>query len=266
MIPVRTIYQIYSIVTLLISFGVTVLPVNQPPFPLHVLVAMPYHLGSVHDNPFQLTIDSVKPVLELAKDEIFEKQQILPNNSLHLHFADSNASDTFGPWRAVEALAKNELDVVLGYANTYAMVPVARMSWLFKNSLGVPVITSIGQVDQLDNRVEYKLLTRMSGSYRELAKSVKTYFNKTGWNLHAYIIHNHIKHKQYGRTECFHQLSAIRSLEIEVLDKAYKSPYYKEFDPAFTHTSYLHLVQEVSLLANSKISFMYSYILSGILF
>uniref|UniRef100_A0A915KC45 Receptor ligand binding region domain-containing protein n=1 Tax=Romanomermis culicivorax TaxID=13658 RepID=A0A915KC45_ROMCU len=176
-------------------------------------------------------------------------EKILPRGSLCMHYADSNASDTFGPWRAVEALAKNELDVVFGYANAYAMSPVARMSWLFKNGNGVPVITSIGQVDSLDDRTTYKLLTRMTGSYAELARSVHAFFKMMGWTKFAYLFHANVKLKQYGRTECSHQLGAIHTYQLDG-SVQYSSALIKEFDPSFQTVNFLHLVRNASMMAN----------------
>lgn len=227
----------------------------------HVLVAVPTNKGYWYNNPFELTRAGVEPLVDMAVEEVY-RRQYLPRGSLRVHYVDTNASDAVGPWRAVEALTKNELDVVIGYGNVYALVPVARMSWLFKNGAGVPLITSIGLNDVVDDRRIYKLLTRMSGSYRYLGHTYYPFSHQMKWNRYAYLIQSNIKYmRTYGRTECYGQLLSIRNYELDQMRRKNLThqvdmdALVKEFDPAFEWfgtAEYEKLLADISMMANSK--------------
>ncbi|KAE9416200.1 hypothetical protein Angca_000327, partial [Angiostrongylus cantonensis] len=66
------------------------------------------------------------------------------------------------------SILKNRLDCIIGYAFVYALAPVARMCpyWQDDDSNGIPVITPIGLTMNLDNKMEYQTLTRISGPYK----------------------------------------------------------------------------------------------------
>lgn len=226
----------------------------------HVLVCVPYHRGYWYNNPFQITFAAIQPLVDLAVEEVYEKA-ILPKGVLRVTYTDSNASDTFGPWRVVDALDKNELDVIIGFGSVYALDPVARMSFFFKGGAGVPVITSIGSNDDFDNRKRYKLLTRLSGSYTYLGQTFYTLTHQMNWDRYAYLVQINEKfaHK-FGVTQCYSQLLAMRNYELYQMKKrniklTVTDALLQKFDPYvdnFGKREYEKLLAGVSMMANSK--------------
>jgi len=182
---------------------------------LYVMICVPSELSMLNDprNHFKLLDIKVKPVVDLAIEHV-EQKQILPRGILNIVYKDTRLSDTYGPWLPVEvvfkcctwflklkhcrhyfqAMLQGHLDCIMGYATNYEMAPVARSSWLYKNGSGVPLITTIGLVDLLwDKKNTYKLLTRMNGSYRLVARFVYDVFRKLKWLRFAYLFQNNAK-------------------------------------------------------------------------
>ncbi|XP_003372818.1 conserved hypothetical protein [Trichinella spiralis] len=175
---------------------------------IQMMVAMPYELGPPWQNPFLLTRSVAEPVIQLAIDDVSRKG-FLNNIAIDLHFRNTNCSDTLGPYYAVEAYCAKQLDVVLGFASAYALAPVARLSGFW--SQGVPVITTIAQVDSLDDRSVYKLLTRMNGSYRELGSTIIHLLQLLNYETVAFLFHSNLRRPAFGKSECFFQMVAINN-------------------------------------------------------
>ncbi|KAF7638237.1 ANF_receptor domain-containing protein [Meloidogyne graminicola] len=125
-----------------------------------------------------------------AIEEVY-RRQLVPKNSLQIHFEDSQLSDAHGPNVAINQLVNNKLDCIIGYAFVYALAPVARMSpyWKDKDSYGIPVITSVGLTSNLDNRREYQLMTRISSPYKVVKNAVIALFSVMNWIRSTYLFH-----------------------------------------------------------------------------
>ncbi|RCN34803.1 hypothetical protein ANCCAN_19354 [Ancylostoma caninum] len=137
--------------------------------PVHIIVPLPLQDDTEElKNPFGLTILKVRPVIDLALDDAYRKFQYVPPDSMAVTYRDSRLSDAHGPNVAIQQLVKNRLDCIIGYAFVYALAPVARMCpyWQDDDSNGIPVITPIGLTMNLDNKMEYQTLTRISGPYK----------------------------------------------------------------------------------------------------
>ncbi|KAK6023901.1 hypothetical protein OSTOST_10301 [Ostertagia ostertagi] len=138
----------------------------SPRLPINIVVGLPKDEGHVFKNPFKLTLSKSRPVFDVAVEDVYEKYQLMPAGSLRVVYEDTQLSDAIAPQRMVEHYCNNSVDAVMGMAYVYALAPVARMSAFWYG--GVPVFTTSGLVDELGDRKEFPLLTRMMGTYRTL--------------------------------------------------------------------------------------------------
>lgn len=81
--------------------------------PIHILFPLPTESGRKEVNPFGITIDLSRPVVDEAINEVY-RRQLVPLNSLAVHFEDSRLSDAHGPNVAINQLVDNRLDCIIG--------------------------------------------------------------------------------------------------------------------------------------------------------
>jgi len=97
--------------------------------------------------------------------------------ALRVHVNDSRCSDTWGPLSAFDMYVGGRANVFVGPVCEYAVAAVARYSphW------DIPVITPGALVLDFDNRANYRLLTRIAGSYSKLAESLGALLRRFSW-------------------------------------------------------------------------------------
>jgi hypothetical protein len=88
----------------------------SPAHPIHILFPLPTESGRKEVNPFGITIDLARPVVDEAVDEVYRRQLVSPD-SLDIHFEDSKLSDAHGPNVAINHLVDNRLDCIIGVFN-----------------------------------------------------------------------------------------------------------------------------------------------------
>ncbi|VDK79190.1 unnamed protein product [Onchocerca ochengi] len=182
--------------------------------PMHILFPVPIKRGKVTKNPFGITMDLVQPVVDIALENVY-RDKLVVEDSLKLHFKDTHLSDAHGPNVAINQLVASKLDCIIGYAFVYALAPVARMSpyWKSGTNNGIPVITTVGLTSNLDNKQEYRLLTRITSPYKVLTKAIRMVFDRMNWHKIAYIFHE----QKYGTAkvnipygECYLQMASLQ--------------------------------------------------------
>ncbi|KJH46343.1 hypothetical protein DICVIV_07585 [Dictyocaulus viviparus] len=180
--------------------------------PINIVVGLPKEEGHVFKNPFRLTLAKGQPVFDVAVEDVYHKYYLMPPGSLHVVYEDTQLSDAVAPQRMVEHYCNRSVDAVMGMAYVYALAPVARMSALWLG--GVPVFTTSGLVDELGDRNEFPLLTRMMGTYRTLGNLMYEIARSLSWH-HFYFIFNDEAGIEGGkglpRSECYFSLNAIRN-------------------------------------------------------
>uniref|UniRef100_A0A1I8BL39 Uncharacterized protein n=1 Tax=Meloidogyne hapla TaxID=6305 RepID=A0A1I8BL39_MELHA len=72
-------------------------------YPIHILFPLPTNDGRRNENPFGITILKAKPVVDEAVEDVY-RRQLVPQNSLQIHFEDSKLSDAHGPNVAINQL------------------------------------------------------------------------------------------------------------------------------------------------------------------
>lgn len=116
-----------------------------------------------------------------------------------INYKDSKCSGTQAPLLAMEMYYKKESHVFFGPMCTYATSPVARYSPYWQ----IPVITPGARADGFKDKDEYKLLTRMSGSYSNTADAVHSILSNFSWKQIGIIYHNNKVNTNVGDAETF---------------------------------------------------------------
>lgn len=93
-------------------------------------------------NPFRITQLVSYPVFDAVLTDLYYTKKLLPIGAINITYGDTLLSDTIGPHLAIMAFMQKKLDVIVGYANVYALAPIARFTPLWH--LGVPLLTSVG--------------------------------------------------------------------------------------------------------------------------
>ncbi|KAK0422576.1 hypothetical protein QR680_007645 [Steinernema hermaphroditum] len=141
--------------------------------PFNVLVVLP--AKESNNDKFGLTMDKARPVIDIAVEDII-KQGILPANWINLtyhdsrYWEDSSLAERYATTGVVQAYCEHRLDAIIGFADSYSLATVAKVSAGFGN--GVPVMTTAGMIAQIGSKKNFPYLTRMQGSYRQMADSI----------------------------------------------------------------------------------------------
>ncbi|VDM96594.1 unnamed protein product [Thelazia callipaeda] len=141
--------------------------------PFNVLVVMPQKESN--NDKFGITMLKARPVIDISVMDAIRSGKI-GANFLNFTYHDSrfaenaNLAERFATLGVVTAYCSHRLDVILGFADSYSLATTSKISAAFGH--GVPVITTAGMVSMLGDRQTYPFLTRMQGSYRQMADSV----------------------------------------------------------------------------------------------
>lgn len=84
----------------------------SPRRPIYLLFPLPV-IKDESLNPFGITIDLARPVVDIAVEDVYRLQIVEPG-SLRIHFEDTRLSDAHGPNVAINHLVNNELDCIIG--------------------------------------------------------------------------------------------------------------------------------------------------------
>ncbi|GMT26318.1 hypothetical protein PFISCL1PPCAC_17615, partial [Pristionchus fissidentatus] len=232
---------------------------------IHILVPLPTTDDSavgrkMSRNPFQLSISKVRPVIDFALEYIYD-EGYLPNGSLEVTYKDSHLSDAQGPNVAIQQLTARKLHCVIGYAFVYALAPVARMSpyWMSASgSCGVPVITTIGNTGNLDDKSEYRLMTRIASPYKVLREGVKELVKMHNWTKVTYFFHDYRstgaeKDMAVPVSECFLLMASLKpalSSYFQSINSYQEFNYFMFNEDRWNRSNYQLLLRKASELSN----------------
>ncbi|KAK6173996.1 hypothetical protein SNE40_017355 [Patella caerulea] len=149
------------------------------------------------------SLQKVLPAIELAVERV-SGTGLLNGRKIQVTYADSRCSETDGPLRAIEMHTNKTADVFLGPACDYALAPVAR----FSSSWNIPIITAGGLVSAFHDKSQYKLLTRVMGSYAKLGHFVRQTLNKFDLSVVG-LFYSDRTGASVGKSRCFFAMEAI---------------------------------------------------------
>ncbi|VDO14179.1 unnamed protein product [Brugia timori] len=147
--------------------------INGHRLPFNILVVLP-ESESNNDN-FGITMPKARPVIDISVMDAIRSGKI-GADFLNFTYHDSkfsenaNLAERFATLGVVTAYCSHRLDAILGFADSYSLATTSKITAAFGN--GVPVITTAGMVSNLGDRQTYPFLTRMQGSYRQMADSM----------------------------------------------------------------------------------------------
>ncbi|PAV89274.1 hypothetical protein WR25_23796 [Diploscapter pachys] len=214
--------------------------------PVFILIPLPQ---DDHDrggkNPFRLSIPKIRPVVDLAIEQVY-RLDLVPANSLYVIYRDTKLSDAVGPNVAIEQYKKNQLDCIIGYAFVYALAPIARITRLWGN--GVPIITPVGMTNNLDDKGEYRLMTRINTPYKLMCQAVLKVFDHFEWKKHTFVFHT-IKDPGVPVSECFLLLSSVKQILKDLF------PALHNFFPFDEHKldreEFIEILKQSSFISNA---------------
>jgi atrial natriuretic peptide receptor A len=192
-----------------------------------------------------------------AVDTIHKQNKILPNHTLKVTFGDSKCSDTFGPLAAIDMYINKTAQVFLGPACDYAVAPIAR----FSPHWNIPVITGGALVQAFkDKKDQYKLLTRIGGSYQQLGRLFISVFDQFKWARPGFIYHDNLGNRQVlGRSTNYFIIESIyhplKKRFQESVGHPGEKPETSHFDEVTGYNA-TDLLKKMSKSARSRFSFM----------
>jgi atrial natriuretic peptide clearance receptor, putative (fragment) len=156
-------------------------------------------------------------------------------------YQDTFCSSTIGPLSAVDFYMEGTADIFFGPLCPYVLAPVARYSAAWD----IPLVTAAGQIDNFDYKFpQYRLLTRMNGSYSQIGIILLEILRKFHWKVLGMLFHN-FYNRNKGHSSCFFTLSAV----FATLGTR---PFHLSFDETDPKTDYTHILKELSRNTRSK--------------
>ncbi|KAI1722162.1 receptor-type guanylate cyclase gcy-28 [Ditylenchus destructor] len=216
--------------------------------PYNVIMILP---GKESNNDkFGLTIDKAMPVIDIAIEDIVHSQ-IMPEGWINITYHDSRVwedtllAERYATVGVVQAYCEHRLDAIFGFADSYSLATVSKVSAGFGH--GVPIITTTGLNSQIGSKRSYPYVTRMTGSYWQMAQSTYQFIahhqeeeqnsgvNSTNLNYKNLVFMYHDKKRAINRhqvmgenaddtvsSHCYFSLHSIKNYFRE------KSEHFKE--------------------------------------
>ena len=179
----------------------------------------------MHDTDFAFGLMYSQPAFEIAREEVYRTENLLAQYTIEFDFRDSNCSDVYGPLEGIEMYANREVDLFIGPCCDYAVAPLARFASYWK----IPILTAGGLVQQLNDKGMYTLLTRMVGTYSQLADYMVDILRHFRWYNVGMILHQWKNPKKFNSNQWF-TLEATFLLIQRVWNSRISMEYAKTFD------------------------------------
>lgn len=147
--------------------------INGHKLPFNIVVVLPEKESN--NDKFGITMPKARPVIEISVLDAIQSGKIADdfmNFTFHdsRYWRDAILAERFATVGVVNAYCSKQLDAVLGFADSYSLATVTKVTAGFGK--GVPVITTAGMVSMLGDQKTFPFLTRMQGSYRQMADSM----------------------------------------------------------------------------------------------
>ena len=200
------------------------------------------------EGPYPFAMNKTVPAIQYAIDSIENMTDILKGYKFNLMYGDSECSETMGPLMAINMYYKNSVHLFLGPSCDYSVSSVAR----FSSHWSVPVMTAGAMVQQFRDKEQYRLLTRMSGSYDKLGDCFVKLFKQFNWVTPAMIYHD-FPPSQRDRSKCYFTMKGIhQALKQHYLEHHKGRIWNDRFDENFIEKYKLgSILQEASNHARS---------------
>ncbi|XP_076366597.1 atrial natriuretic peptide receptor 1-like isoform X3 [Tachypleus tridentatus] len=187
------------------------------------------------NNSLPYSLYKIMPSIQHAV-KFVEDHGILNRNIIKVCPRNTHSSSTHGPLAAYEMYRNKTVSVFLGPVDSYVLAPVTRYTSVWE----IPLLTVGGQAYVFDDKTTvFSFLTRMNGYFSQLGQVFLEMLLHFGWNVVAFLYHNHRYHTQ-GKSTCCFTLAAIPYVLINL------SFHEQEFDETLPELSYHRLLQNVT--------------------
>ena len=172
---------------------------------------------------YLFNIRKIEPAIEYAIQSINNSYLILQDVKWTVNYRNSECSEVTAPLKAIDLFVEKNVSVFLGPVCDYAVAPVARYSPYWN----IPIISPGANVIRFGNKTEYKLLTRIQGSYAKTAWFVDAVARAYNWSRIGMLFHNNMaENDDLGKSDCFFALEPVYNF----FRHYYHTPWYKTFD------------------------------------
>ena len=212
---------------------------------LKIGVILPFSGG------YPWTLTKSRPAIEYAVETVLGRPDLLAGWRIVVTYGDSQCSEVHGPLVAIDMYLNRSADVFLGPACDYSVAPIAR----FSPHWNIPVITGGALVQAFLDKTQYRLLTRMTGSYAKLGESVGRLFAAYNWTVGALLYHNNLGRRQsLGKSNCFFVMEATYANLYPTYRRRFPTGdfYNKAFDETAADLNITDLLKDASKEARSK--------------
>ena len=235
---------------------------NKNTLVIRIGVILPFN--NSHELGGQWSKQKVSPAIEYAIERVRNQSLIVgPRGEdgtsmkvvLEPTYEDSKCSDTYGPLAAIDMVIHDKPHLFLGPVCHYALAPIAR----FSPHWNIPVMTVAAQMQAFGDKVQYKLLTRMLGSFDKIGEFFVTLYQHYRWEVTAMMLR---VNAQNGKTP-----NAGNTIHYFIANDIHKhlTKYFKRndwsrkikgvsFDETSSDYDMAKLLKEISTHARSKIN------------
>ncbi len=194
---------------------------------------------------FPWVLKKTQPALEYAIENVMNGTDLLRGYNMTTAYRDSQCSETEGPLAAIDMYTDQLAHVFIGPACDYSVAPIARFSYKW----GIPVISAGALVSAFHDKGEYKLLTRIQGSYAKAGESFLALCYTNKWRKIGLLYHDYKNDPNRVKSDCFFTLEAIYLAIVGVLRV---TPWHQSFDQSPGAADYEALLREASRNTRSK--------------
>lgn len=175
-------------------------------FQFRIALILPY------SSNYQFSIFKVEPAVRIAMEKSLSRNILSKGANLTLMMGNSGCSEIEAPLTAIDMFTDkpNRPSVFLGPNCDYATAPVAR----YASSINwdIPVISSGAFVQTLRGNDQYRLLTRMLGSYPMIGRIISKLYEHSNWTVSGMIISSNLGDRSHlGKSDCYFLMAGIKT-------------------------------------------------------
>ena len=158
------------------------------------------------------TLSTSLAAIETAVATVNNRSDVLPTVTLRVIATDSRCSDTTGPHAAVNMYLYHAVHAFIGPVCDAAVAPIARLS----SAWNIPVLTTGAFRDAFAAKRHFQLLTRVGGTYAQLARFLAVVCRYFRFRVLSLIYHNNMgRLSGRGNSRCYYVMESLHTAMLE---------------------------------------------------
>ncbi|XP_005113337.1 atrial natriuretic peptide receptor 1 [Aplysia californica] len=182
----------------------------------------------------------------MAMGKVENNPHLLPGVKLELKSFDTKCSDQQGPLTAAHMYYDRLAHIFIGPYCMFVVAPVARYS----SKWGIPIVTPAALLDGFTNKMQFKTLTRVQGSYQKAREFLGAIMTKFEFRHTGLLFHKVEKPPDVvtpGENYCFFVMRSF----FQMMTVRGVMPMHKSFNQEH-ETDYGAVLQEVAKQSRSE--------------